>query len=80
MRRGCGLGLFNLEKTGQQLIAVFDSPKEGFRGDGAGLFSEGHHKRIRSNSDKLLRGKFCLDKKKINSQGEWFSPGRLWVL
>lgn len=58
MRRGCGLGLFNLEKREQELIAVFDSLKGGYREDGAGLFSEGCHKGTRSNMHKLLRGQF----------------------
>lgn len=64
------LGLFILEERGKEPIAVFDSPKGGFREDGASLFSEGHHERTRSNGDNLLRRKFCLDKKKISSQGE----------
>lgn len=38
MKRGCGLCLFNVEKRGQEPIVVFDSPKGGFREDGAGLF------------------------------------------
>lgn len=40
MKRGCGLCLFNVEKRGQKPIAIFDSPKGGFREDGAGLCSE----------------------------------------
>lgn len=63
MRRGCGLSLFNLEKTWQELIALFGTPNIGFRVHGASLSSEGHHKRTRSKRHKLLRGKFCLDQK-----------------
>lgn len=55
MKRGCGLCLFNLEKRGQEPIAVFDSPKGGFGEDGAGLFLERHHKWTRNNRGKLLR-------------------------